>query len=414
MTEQQPPHYQSKAFTPILYADANSSLKWMMVFALLWNAIAFLVAGSLTLQLPRELDKGNYAALIVYVFPLVGVLLIGWVIRTWLHDRRFGKTALILDPYPGAIGGQVGGEILIPVTLPDDVIYQVNIQCLHSKVTRNSKGERSTSTSLEWQDDMPARVEVSDDSQVRLRFCFDVPADLPAPTPKGDQWYHWQLSVSADVPGVDLDVSYELPMQPSTRTSAVRIPGLERERQRTRLERLQTLLGVDFQNDTLYFDFPYGRDKASALILLLAGAMFSGAGVGVLIAESGKDGLQFFITVFMSIFILVGCLMLLGAAYIPCNKLQVAIAQDAVHIRRFWLGLSVLNRRLPVEELKSLAIERRSSVNNGKRFTVYYRVVVVDQRGKRWPVAETIPGRTLAEETQRFLASHSVLRELRP
>lgn len=398
---------------PPLFASERSGLKGLIVFALFWNVISFAVAGAVTLDLPKAFAQGKYGALAVYLFPLVGVLLIGWVVKAWLHDRRFGKTALLMDPYPGAIGGQVGGAIVIPVAMPSDAVYRICIQCLQSRETRDSKGRRSVSTSLEWQDEMSGRVEPGS-GDVRVRFCFDIPSDLPEPTPKAKQWYHWKLSVSADVPGVDLDASYELPMEKSNKSCSAPIPGLERERQRTRSEQLLKILNADYQNDTLYFDFPYGRDKASALILLLAGAGFSAAGIAVMIAEASKGGLGVGIALFASVFILAGGAMLVGAAYIPFNKLQIAIDPEAVHIRRFWLGFSLLRKQLAICELTELKMERRSSVNNGKQFTVYYRIVVKDNQGKTWTIAESIPGRNLAEETLRFLSGQTALKCLRP
>ena len=395
----------------VIYATGASDFKWLAGFALFWNAIAFTAAGAATTDLLPALKRGEYGILAVYLFPAVGLLLIGWTVKSWLHQRRFGKTALMLDPCPGAIGGQAGGEIMIPVSLPPDTRYEISLQCLHSRETRNSKGQRSTSTSLEWQEQMEARAESSAQG-VKVRFLFDVPADLPEPTPKSNDWHHWKLSISADIPGVDLDASFELPMHKSTDTSTVEIPGLARERQRTRTEQLQAILNADFQNDTLFFDFPYGRDKTSAVILLIAGAAFAGAGVAVAMAEAGKGGLGFGLVLFCGIFVLSGAGMLAGALYIPFNRLQVAMDANHVHVRRHWLGWQVTNARLPIAGLRGVKMERRSSVSSGKQYTVFYRVVVLDSAGKTWPVAESIPGRSLAEAAVRFLLSQSPLKGL--
>lgn len=395
----------------IIEASSGNGLLWLAGFVIFWNAISFTVAGVATAKLARELAKGEYGILLVYLFPAVGVMLLAWLVKSWLHERRFGKTTLMMDPFPGAIGGQVGGEIRIPVSLPPATRYDLHLQCLHSRETRNSKGQRSTSTSLEWQEQMEGRAETTTDG-VTVRFLFDVPADLPEPTPKGSNWHHWKLSIGADVPGVDLDASFELPMHKSTNTSAIDIPGLARERQRSNTEKLQTVLNADYQNDTLYFDFPYGRDKASGVILLLAGLMFAGGGLAGAISEAGKGGLGFGMVLFFGIFILVGGAMLAGALYIPFNRLQVAIDPVNLHLRRHWLGWEVSRHEVAVDALRTIKLERRSSVSNGKQFTVYYRLVVADEAGKEWTVAESIPGRSLADAALGFMTTQPALRHL--
>ena len=53
------------------------------VFALLWN----LVAWPGVFVLPAELDQGNWAALLVTLFPTVGLFLLFWAVNTtreWL------------------------------------------------------------------------------------------------------------------------------------------------------------------------------------------------------------------------------------------------------------------------------------------------------------------------------------------
>ena len=69
-------------------------------------AVAFIgFSVPLVLVLPKELAGGNWPALIAVLFPLVGVgMLYSAIVRT-LEWRRVGRLALVLDPFPGSLGG---------------------------------------------------------------------------------------------------------------------------------------------------------------------------------------------------------------------------------------------------------------------------------------------------------------------
>lgn len=392
--------------TQLIRSRGWGSIIGMVIFALVWSGFTGFATAMAIPDIPAKLGSGEYAILLIFLFPLVGLGLLGWCAVAVLHQLRFGNTVLWLDPYPGAIGGQLGGEIRIPEALPPTAKVEVIAQCLRSERHRKSKGGYETRTRSEWETSMTGRLERSAQGST-VRFLFDVPADLPPPSPKGDRWHHWALRVMADIPGVDLDLSFALPMVNSTQHSAVRLPGLERERAKARSEQLVQLLNPDQQGDTLYFDLPYGRGRGTALVLALAGIIFGGAGVAMMIAGGGAIPLLMGL-----VFVPAGLGMLAGALYIPFNRLQVAIEPDAVHVRRHWMGREVSRRRLPLEAVRALKIEETGSMSDGTRTTHYFRVVLETGEGKRWPVAESIAGRDVAEEAQRFLLTQTSLRRL--
>ena len=88
-------------------SNAGKTSLFFWFFCLLWNAIST----PLLFELPEEVGTGNYAALVGLLFPLAGVVLLYMAIVRSLEYRRFGQVLLHMDPYPGAIGGQVGGYL---------------------------------------------------------------------------------------------------------------------------------------------------------------------------------------------------------------------------------------------------------------------------------------------------------------
>ena len=394
-----------------LHASQGSALKMLTGFALLWNLIAFGATWAVTTKISRELAQGHYAALIVYVFPAVGILLIVNCVRGWQHERRFGNTVLTLDPDPGAIGGQLGGTVDVPSRLPPSTVFRVNVQCLHSRETRDSKGHKSVRESLVWQDDMNGRMRWEGRGS-RVQFLFDIPSDLPEPEPRSSSWHHWRLRIQAEVPGVDLDASFELPMRKGMEHSSLRLPGLERERQIARSQKLADVLNMEQQGDTLFMDFPYGRYKSLAAVVFVVGAMFAGGAVMIGYKEAGH-GLFSAIPLLMAMmFGMVGLALVVYALYAPFNRLQVAIKGQVLYSRRYWLGWQVSAKQMTVDDVQSLRIDRGASYSSGSRATVFYRVTALASGGRKLRLAEGIPGRVLAEETVRFLQSSSALADV--
>lgn len=132
------------------------------LFAGVWN----LISAAMPFIAYREVvDKGNYAGLLALVFPLVGIGLLVWAIRRTREWRRFGPAPVSLDPFPGSIGGHVGGTIDLAVPF-----------------------------------DPAAR--------------FDVPEGLDESdaVKKNDRHHLWRLNLSAELPGADLDRDYEIPV----------------------------------------------------------------------------------------------------------------------------------------------------------------------------------------------------------
>ena len=64
------------------------------------------------------------------------------IVRT-LERRRVGRLALVLDPFPGSLGGDAGGTIEIPLRYTGGRRFRVALAC--SRVYETGSGDsRST------------------------------------------------------------------------------------------------------------------------------------------------------------------------------------------------------------------------------------------------------------------------------
>src|SRR5690606_26113253 len=119
--------------------------------------------------------RGDYAMLFIFLFPLVGLLVMAGGLVGRRRYKFFGPTPLTLDPDPGQAGGQVGGEVLISRAVRHSARFTVSLSCVHQE-TRGSGDDRRTDTTVLWQSDQGGYME-SGMRDSRVQFCFDVPGD---------------------------------------------------------------------------------------------------------------------------------------------------------------------------------------------------------------------------------------------
>ena len=174
-------------------------------FAIVWN----LLTVPALLAFSDELDKGNQLIWFVLLFPLAGLYLIGMAIHKTLDWRRFGQMKVKLEPYPGAIGGDVAGTIHLSTPLPAGTPVNVSLDCV-----RHYRQGKNSSQSIVWQH-FSLYEPLQSSRSTTLPFLFEMPADLP-PSSTGSNSHHvWTLRISAKLPGVDLMRQIELPVFPT-------------------------------------------------------------------------------------------------------------------------------------------------------------------------------------------------------
>ncbi|MCL7423437.1 MAG: DUF3592 domain-containing protein, partial [Methylobacter sp.] len=197
----------------LIRSRAKSGLYFIWAFAAFWNLISTPVA----FFIPDIWREKGALALLVLLFPCVGLGLLFWAIKTTLEWRRFGATPLTMDPFPGAIGGDVGGEILVNIPYQPFTAFEVTLSCINSYLSGSSKS-RSRSEKLIWQDQGHAEAQRTMRG-TRLQFRFEVPDGLPESEEYGNNYHLWRLNLHSDMPGVDLNRSFEIPVYRSAEKS---------------------------------------------------------------------------------------------------------------------------------------------------------------------------------------------------
>ncbi len=177
------------------------------VFALIWNAIS----SSMVFFLPRALEEDNLAALIGLIFPLIGVWLIYRAVRFTIHRRRFGEATVHLDTLPGVIGARLAGTLMISSGFPSDARMLLRLTCVNRWRTRGRSS--SSGESIVWQEEAPPASAYSAGGAVTVPFAFTIPADAQPSDTSGDgTGILWRLSGAAEIPGVDFEADFEMPV----------------------------------------------------------------------------------------------------------------------------------------------------------------------------------------------------------
>ena len=334
-----------------IHSDTPNMLWLFWIFGMFWNAMSMLVI----FTLPEEVSKGNYVILLGLLFPLVGLFLLGKALQYTLEFWRFGKTELVMDPFPGAIGGQVGGAIELARFQPHGVdlkqAFTVTLECVYSYKSGSGK-DRSREERIKWAEQGKAHAEATTGG-LRLQFCFDVPKGLPeSSVNQRDDYHFWNLRVQGEMPGVDLDRSFRIPVlrSASGRHSSIRhnLSDIAREqRAEASLQQKQAILQGDFhltklkrsvriqqRGDELLLRFPMFRNKGLTLFAAIFAGSFGFATYSIVseffsVSLVGVLGFLFAIP-----FMLVALVAGIAAIYLPFNNLRVVVDSRGVQVLR--------------------------------------------------------------------------------
>lgn len=356
------------------------------IFASFWNAIAFPVAIS-TFSNTAKIHATSYLSLL---FPLAGIGLVYWAIKTTLDWRRYGDPHLVLDPFPGAIGGHFGAHIDLPIPYSTKHKFKLTLNCL--LIEPNSGSDNETREHLIWQTEGMATVK-STGSGCRLSFLFEIPSGLPSSEPEtGNQYHRWNLTIESLLLSPSFSRSYVVPVYATAATSrqlhtpAESHPALQEEREAL----IESICDIEQIPGGIRLYLPYGRNAATKLMGLLFGVVFAGFG--------GFAGVQDAPFMFPLIFCGVGGSIALYSLYSLINCIEVHIDQRGLNYERRVLGVSVSRLFSSRNEIKQLVRKESYSTQSGNKHQKVYRIEALLTNGKAITISDSLKGRALADQ----------------
>ncbi len=206
-------------------SSSRTTAIFAWVFCLFWNAISIPAA---VLALPKALEQGEYGALFVLIFPLVGVGLLIWAIRATVRLNKYGVSTLELSTRPGVIGGRLSGTIRTSLPDPPEGGMTVSLSCV-----RKYRSGKNTRQTLLWEEELTV-------PQLRMGRGpegFYAPVEFPIPfdcKPYDDSnprdRITWSMQARAETPGVDFAAVFDVPVFLTAESSAEAVSELDSPR----------------------------------------------------------------------------------------------------------------------------------------------------------------------------------------
>lgn len=382
--------------TATIRSGSRMAMWGAWAFTIVWNAISVAMP---YLAYREVTENGNWIALLMLLFPLVGISLLAWAIQKTAEWRRFGPAPVTLDPFPGSIGGHVGGTIDLNLPFDPNAKFELTLTNIHSY--HSGSGEnRSQKEKAKWQDRIVAHAEPGGKG-TRLTFRFDVPEGLQASDTEQDDSYHqWRLNLAAELPGTDLDRSYDIPvyatgMQSRFLSSRV-VENARREQSALDDESVRKLVNLGYGAVGKRMYFPMGRYLSSSIGGFLVGIIFAGAG-WYLIAEEGQR-------IFGGIFGGVGALIAIWCLYMILNALEVTQTSTGLRITRRLLGIPIKRTELRSDAIVDLVKHTNFQTQSGGKHIVYYKIHAIDRDGNKHIVGEGFKGESEANAAIRLIS----------
>jgi len=369
-----------------VYSDARKNLWFTGFFALVWNVIALTASFSFI----PEIQAGNASTYFVLIFPIIGICMLWWVVeqaRAWL---KFGKTPITLDPFPGSIGGQVGGTLEVGQPFRNDLSFKVVLTCVYSYKTGSGKNRRRTEDVV-WQSEGFAYTSPGSRS-TRLEFLFDVDPGLPDSNSRHGSSYHlWRLSISCPMEGSDFERDFELPVYP-TAESASRLTNLSvdhRESAEQRYSEIESVLQIQQISGGVRLLYPAFRKLFGKLILTSLGA----AGL----ASGSFFYFEFDQNYFLLLFVLVGGLLAAWGLYKILLRLEVVIDAQQLEVRKSILGLPIGVQTINRRDVVTLKLKKGHSESMQNQHTQYFKILAKTTEGKSIVIGFNFAGREVAK-----------------
>jgi len=356
-------------------------------FAAFWNVISLPLA--FVAVRDELLRKGNHVALLVLVFPLVGLGLLIWAVRATLRRRKFGVSVFRMAKIPGTIGRALRGVIITATRVRADDGFLLTLSCIN-RVTTGSGRNRSTRERILWQAERQVTHTPSvtaGATAIPVAFRLPVDARETDDSDSADEIL-WRLEVEADVPGIDYRARFEVPVFRTEESDTPLTPEDEAALQLSDEEIFRqspdSRIYVTSALTRTEIFFAPARNVGAALSLTIFFALWAGITVGLPFLGAPL--------LFPIVFGLFALLMLWVVVDLWLGTTRVVASAAGLEITSGLLGIG-RTRSVATDQIAEIDLKIRMQM--GKR--PYYDIIVRTRSGKRIPAGRVIRDKAEAD-----------------
>jgi hypothetical protein len=366
-------------------SGASKSIILLWIFVIFWLAASTLITA---LVVPPEVHRGNHAALIALIFPVIGVAVLVFAANTSLAWRRYGQSFFEMAAMPGALGGTLEGMIQVNARLRPEHGLHLRLSCFRRSTTGTGKN-RSTTEKILWQDEKWLRPDLpqTDLNATGIPIYFKLPAGQPESTTAMGDGIHWKLEASAKVRGPNYHATFEVPV---FQVSGTPTPSDDPTAQyQMSLDEIRQLIHShirvsDLADGGREFIFPAARNPGFA----------SGATAFVLIWTT----IVVFLIwkqaplIFPLVFGVIDLLMAMFTFDLWVRRSRVVATPAQVQIETAWLSFKK-RRALKVSEVVSIATDVGATAGH----TAYYDLKIRTRDGRELTAAKNLGSKPEAD-----------------
>ncbi len=385
----------SKWQTNTIDSDAGSEYKYSWLFAILWNTLtwmAIVLSGNNILKAFEE----NPAFYFFALFPVIGVWLIYRAIAQTLAWKKFGKTPLVMDPYPGHLGGSVGGYVDVPVAYDLNHQVKVSLSCIHYYWKKTGSDHTKTADAV-WQDSSIIRPEPVI-NKTRIRFTFNPTAELPESQPDGTDTYVWEVHIYFPLVGHDFDRKFVIPVIKATEhdiASASRFTKISLENGSRVVKPGKTRIPQITQSaSSAVFHYPQLRNKGLGIGLIFVGLL-----LGVFswfMQQQFSDFMPITSLLMFGMVVLITSALTLFGLYSLFHSITAEVSSAGINIKHKLLGFN-FGGKIDAASIADIVTHKSASTSGGKSTRVWYGLKVIDKSGMESNVGDSLEGSSYAE-----------------
>lgn len=359
--------------------SASSGAPGIWFFAILWNAIS---SPAVFMGIPEMYKSEKYWAIaVVAIFPLVGMLILYWAIYKTLQAVKYTNSTFIMDKVPGVIGGKFIGSLQLPAKLANSELINVRLVNIH-EVTTGSGKNRSTRRNTIWQSTRNFKNGEWKIQNGHLTIPLDI--EISYETKDHDRsnsrnCVYWNLEVYSEMPGIDFETSFEVPVF-KTEDSDPELINSSKDEERV-LERQPNMKGITYQ------------ELANGIRVFVHPFKFFGTGI-TMFSFGLIIGVVCIVLFYKSIFIPAVFTLLFSTLFVSFGihflliQTEIVFYEDFGQVKSTWLGLGFI-REFNLKDVKEISIDvKSSSSSNNGRETSNYSLCLHSHDGSQFSTSE--------------------------